>query len=222
MKNKYKQWLSNIFFAKTVFFLINFFQFNKIKIRGNTFKYNLALLINVDIQIKGRNNQVVVENFARLKNCRIKINGNNNKIIIGNNCSFYLTEFWIEDDYNEIYIGKNTSFTGKTHLAAIEGTKISIGENCLLSSDIHFRTGDSHSIIDLNGNRINPSQGILIGNHVWIGAKVTCLKGVTVPDNCVVGYGSLLTKKYLIMNSIIAGVPAKLIRENINWKTERI
>jgi hypothetical protein len=38
----------------------------------------------------------------------------------------------------------------------------------------------------------------------------------------VVGYGTLLTKKFLIMNSIIAGVPGKLIRENINWKKERI
>ena len=128
----------------------------------------------------------------------------------------------IEDDNNSIQIGEHTSLTGKTHLAAIEGTSIIIGDDCLFSSDLHFRTGDSHSIVDLNNNRINPSKDIVIGNHVWIGTKVTCLKNVKVSDNSVVAAGTILCKQHKESNVIIGGVPGKVIKQNINWTSKRI
>ncbi|MEG2871366.1 MAG: hypothetical protein RR875_07440, partial [Clostridium sp.] len=157
-----------------------------------------------------------------LRNCLIYIVGNNNTIEIGENTHITNGELWIEDDNNKIIIGSNTSLCGKIHLACIEGCTIAIGDNCLFSSDIVFRTGDSHSILDLDGNRINPAQDIIIKNHVWIGNKVIVTKGASIAENSIVGTGAIVTKKFDETNVVITGVPAKITKENINWSVERI
>ena len=70
--------------------------------------------------------------------------------------------------------------------------------------------------------RINPSLSIGIGDHVWVGTKVTMLKGTQVPRDCVVGAGSLLCRAYEHPNCVIAGVPAKEVKQDIDWMRERI
>lgn len=132
------------------------------------------------------------------------------------------TELHIEDDNNEIIIGENTSITGTTNLSAIEGTSINIGKDCLFSSDIYISAGDSHSIVGLDGKRINPSESIFIGNHVWIGTKVICLKGSSIASNCIVGAGSSVTKKFKEENVILVGNPARIVKSDIDWLEERI
>jgi acetyltransferase-like isoleucine patch superfamily enzyme len=106
-------------------------------------------------------------------------------------------------------------------LAAIEGTNIIIGEDCLFSSGIVFRTGDSHSVTDLSGNRTNPSKDITIGNHVWIGHRVFVNKGVEIGENNILGTAAVVTKSITEKNCVIAGVPAKVVKTDVNWKSER-
>lgn len=195
---------------------------NKIVLRKNKYKIGCSILKNTDINIYYRNNKIIIGDFCRLINCSIKIYGNNIIIRIEDNCYLKNVEFYIEDDFNKIVIGEHTSIHGKTHLAAIESTKIEIGKDCMFSNDIHFRTGDSHSIIDESQKRINKSENIIIGNHVWIGTRVTCLKGTEIKDNSIVGATSLVCKKYTSSNVIIAGHPARIVKDNINWKRERI
>lgn len=106
----------------------------------------------------------------------------------------------------------------KVELAACEGKTILIGDDCMFSHDIAFRTTDSHSIIDAHGKRQNKAKDIVIGKHVWIGLECLILKGCTIPDNCIVGAKSLVSASLEIKeNSIVAGNPARVIKENINW-----
>jgi len=128
----------------------------------------------------------------------------------------------MEDDGNEIIIGEHASIWGKSQYAAIEGTRIIIGKECLFSGDVHFRTGDSHSITDLEGKRINPSRDIVIDDHVWIGTKVTCLKGVHISRDSVVAAATTLNKDYDQTNVIIGGVPGKVIKTGVNWDIKRL
>jgi acetyltransferase-like isoleucine patch superfamily enzyme len=101
---------------------------------------------------------------------------------------------------------------------------VKIGNSCLFSTDITFRTGDSHSIINgHSGKRINPSKSIKIGNHVWFGHNSTILKGVVIQDNSIVAASSLVTKPFLDSGGIIlGGNPAKIIKEDINWDRNRV
>lgn len=118
---------------------------------------------------------------------------------------------------NEIIIGHDSTIEGG-HLAAIEGTKITVGDNCMFSSDIEIRTGDSHSIINtVSDKRINPSNDVIIGNHVWLTVHVRVMKGAVLPDNSIVGNFAIVTNKFDKENSVYAGIPAKHIKDNINW-----
>lgn len=57
-------------------------------------------------------------------------------------------------------------------------------------------------------------QGIKIGNNCWIGAKVTILDGTIIGDNCIVAAGAVVKGEFPA-NSIIGGVPAKILKMRI-------
>lgn len=183
----------------------------------------LSLLKKCRIVNRGMNNRIIIGDYSRLTGCSINISGSNNTIYIGNRCVCNQANFCIEDDNNSIQLGEHTALCGTIDLAAIEGTKIEIGKDCLFSSKIDIRTGDSHSLIQ-NGtrNRLNRSSSVKIGDHVWIGTGVTILKGTSIAENCMVGAASLLCKQYSNPNCVIAGVPAKEVKRNIDWMEERI
>ncbi len=167
-------------------------------------------------------NEIIIEDFCRLKNCSIIITGSHNRIIIGKWSTLLNAELCIEDSGNEILLGEHTRILGKTHLAAIEGTKIIVGKDSMFSSDVHFRTGDSHSIVDMEGKRINGSADIVIGEHVWVGTKATCLKGAKVPDHSILGACALVTGQFDKPHCVLAGVPAKVVKENVDWSIHRV
>ena len=59
---------------------------------------------------------------------------------------------------------------------------------------------------------------IRIGKHCWIGANVVILPSVILGDNVVVGAGAVVTKSFPQGNVVIAGNPAKIIKENRGLK----
>lgn len=88
------------------------------------------------IKVHGNGNTILVKDYAKLVKTKIAIYGNNNIIIIGEKCYVFEGEFHIEDSGSMIEIGDRTSICGRTHLACIEGCKIKIGNDCLLSSEL--------------------------------------------------------------------------------------
>lgn len=199
---------------------------NRVKIYSggdkNSIDLQSGLLTRCKIEIIGRENKIIIGNGARINNSRFFIRGNHNVIKIASDAIICNGDFCIEDDKNEIVVGERTAICGKTHLACIEGTKILIGTDCLFSSDIIFRTGDSHSILDDNLKRINHSQDIVIEDHVWVCNRVMVGKGVTIRSNSVIGMGAVVISGSDKTNVILAGVPAHIVKENINWKDIRI
>ncbi len=94
--------------------------------------------------------------------------------------------------------------------------KMSFGNNTLLGWNIVFRDSDGHLIIDNDTPR--PVEGeISIGNHCWICSECHILKNSSLGNDCVLGYGSLLTKNYSRNNALYVGRPAKCVKENISW-----
>lgn len=62
----------------------------------------------------------------------------------------------------------------------------------------------------------------MIEDHVWIGTKVTCLKGVHVSRDTIVAATTTLCKDYATPNVIIGGVPGRIIKTDVSWSDERI
>ncbi len=201
--------------------LRNFFRIKR-KGSDNRIEAPVALLKKVNIRIKGSGNRILIGDFAQLPGAAITIHGDNNVISIGPWCYLGGTDLFMEDSGGTITIGDHTKFLGKTHLAVIEGTSITIGRDCLFSSDIQLRTGDSHSVLDLEGRRINASRDIVIGDHVWVGTKAFLTKGARVASHCIVGACSLVTKAFEETHCTLAGVPAKIVKRETDWSIRRI
>lgn len=203
--------------------LYNHLPFNNyISAKNNKIIANKSLLRKCKITIKGENNVLRINDYSRLYKTKINISGNNNVVVIGEYCTITNGDFCIEDDNNRITIGCHTSINGKTHLACIEGTSILVGEYCMFSSDISVRTGDSHSILDMVGKRVNRSSNVIIGNHVWVGNKATILESVQIPNDCIIGTGAIVTESFSDTNIVIAEVPAKIISREKQWIVKRI
>ena len=94
------------------------------------------------------------------------------------------------------------------------GDKIEIGDGCFIGRDVIIRSYDAHQILK-EGYQV--SAPIKIGNRVWIGQKAMILKGVTIGDGAVIAAGAVVTKD-VPPHSVVAGVPAKVIDQDVEWK----
>lgn len=197
----------------------------KIKGKNNKIQYNIYSVLNdVEFNINGNNNQIDIGDNCYLYNVKFYIRGNNHKISIGNNVLFHHgSSIWFEDKCGSLAIGDNTTFED-VHIAVTEpNSTVRIGNDCMFAYDIDIRTGDSHSIIDLKTNkRTNFAKNVSFGNHIWVAAHCLILKGCSIPDGCVVATGSVLTKSIESTDTVVAGNPAKIVKNGISWERERI
>lgn len=120
-------------------------------------------------------------------------------------------------DNAKLTLGADFAITGNTSI--ICSKNITFGYDCLLSWDILIMDTDFHSVLDRTGNKINPSLPINIGNHVWIGCRSTILKGISIPNDCVIAASSVLTKSFHNDGIIIGGSGSqqRILKENITW-----
>jgi acetyltransferase-like isoleucine patch superfamily enzyme len=202
------------------------FIFLKIKVFGSNtlFVYKNVILWKSNIEVNGKNNSIKLRNSAILKHTKITVNGNNNHIIIDENVRVYENcEFLIEGDNCEIYVGKKTTIGSASIFCGEGNTSISIGEDCMLSREVSMNTSDFHSIIDKNTNlRINIPQNIIIHDNVWIGFNTRINKGAVIGEHSVVATAAIVPGKHYHSNVILAGIPAKIIKENITWSREKL
>lgn len=113
-----------------------------------------------------------------------------------------------------VTIGKNCHI-GDPKTITIDLTRpylVEIGDNVRINKGFTLLTHDFASSVlqNIYGEFIPSSGKVKIGNNVYFAQKCTILKGVTIGNNCIIGYGSLVTKD-IPDNSVVAGVPAKVI-----------
>lgn len=116
-------------------------------------------------------------------------------------------------------IGADTSIESCRFAMANEANEeITIGEGCMLSSNITFRTSDGHSIYDLTTKRlVNRTRPIIVGDNVWIGSGATLTKGSRVPSNTVIATMAVVSRRFEEENTAIGGNPAQVLKRNIGW-----
>jgi acetyltransferase-like isoleucine patch superfamily enzyme len=99
-----------------------------------------------------------------------------------------------------------------------EGVGVVIGDDALISNGVWIRNHDMHAIHDLRtGARINrqPVQTVL-ERHVWLGHDAMLLNAERIGMGAIVGTRALV-KGTVPPRVVVAGTPARVIREGVSW-----
>lgn len=119
-------------------------------------------------------------------------------------------------------IGTGTSCGINFILAVSRMSYCRIGVDCMISDDVRIQASDSHEIYDIAEKEnlwFGKKYEVVLGDHVWVGAKTIIRYGADIGKGSIVGIGSWVNKSF-DCNVILAGNPAKTIKENIAWKRE--
>ncbi len=134
----------------------------------------------------------------------------------GENSEFRPGAYAIE--CSKISIGNRVIIRPSTMLFAdpgINGAKITIEDDVLIGSGVHFYVGNHkyiNPLIPIIDQGHFSSKPILLKKGCWVGANAIILPGVTIGENAVVGAGSVVTKS-IGPRVICGGIPAKIIKE---------
>lgn len=115
----------------------------------------------------------------------------------------------------EIIIGSGIYTNGYCTIRCSK--KIEIGKDNMWGWNVFVVDTDGHPIYDSEHNISNNNEEIIIGNDVWLGADSRVLKGAILPDGCILGMGSVATRKEETQNAIMVGSPAKVVKTGISW-----
>ncbi|ORM67023.1 acyltransferase [Pantoea rwandensis] len=183
--------------------------------RNNIINYEGNIISNMKITFIGSNNTLNVHKNTKLKNSTFTFDCDNGTCTLGDNSFNGMVR--VGQDCI-VTIGDGVTFTGWTYISTAEGSKVEIGDDCMFASNIEIRSDDAHPFFDVDtGRRLNPTQDIIIGNHVWIAAKAVILNGGSIGDGSILGYGSILKKK-IPNNCVAVGLPARVVKKNIAWE----
>lgn len=99
------------------------------------------------------------------------------------------------------------------HFTAVaEGPGIEFGKNVLVGTGVSVFDSDFHEVDPAKRCSGTPKAGkVVIGDNVWIGERVTILKGTVIGENSVAAAGAVVSGIFP-KNVVIGGVPAKVIR----------
>ncbi len=153
---------------------------------------------------------VTIEKYTRLDGYAKE------KIELGNNVKIGAYSNLLSTSHFSKYgkglkMGNNSAIGDFTHFGAPGG--IEIGENVIMGSYISFHS-ENHNFQDtskLIREQGVTSKGIILGNNIWVGAKVTFLDGSKIGNNSVVAAGAVVNGEFPD-NVVIGGVPAKILK----------
>lgn len=114
------------------------------------------------------------------------------------------------DNGLNIHVGDD--FLANYNVTILDISTVTIGNNVWIAPNTLITTVNHPITPKGRREHLGISKPVTIGNDVWIGGNCTILPGVTIGNNVVVAAGAVVTKD-IPDNSLVGGVPARLIRE---------
>lgn len=111
-----------------------------------------------------------------------------------------------------LVLGNNSFLNTSCNIGCFD--RITIGNDVKVSEDVLIRDSDNHHILCEEHIMNAP---INIRDHVWVGTRAVILKGATINSGAIIAAGSVVVKD-IPSNVIVGGIPAKIIKENVNWE----
>lgn len=118
-----------------------------------------------------------------------------------------------------IHIGHTLRCRARGFIDARNGGVVTVGRGGLWGPDVHCQSDDMHTIVDrTTGRRANAYGGtIVVGDRVWIGFGAVLFGGARLGRDSVVGARSVVGRS-MEAGTVVAGVPARVIRRHITWR----
>lgn len=167
---------------------------------------------------------VLAVNKAELTNCSI---GRKNKFIGPFSVSIdERTNIGSMNNFNCGWWVKGEIFNDSNYALSLK-----LGKDILITSNHYFDMAGSITIGNKSWIAGTGSQfwthgvgvvdrDVKIGEGCYIGSAVRFAPGSSIGNNVILGLGSVVTKHFSTDNAMIAGHPAKVLREKYDWKTK--
>ena len=185
-----------------------------------TYKSRINIKGKIIIDVKSVKPAMIRFGFHRVPICDYK---SSSQIIISHHGTLIFkgtahigqgTKIYVNND-GRLILGDNFAISSNTQLNCFK--EIVFGRDIQFAWDCLVMDSDTHNIFDKDDKIVNSDQTIVFGDKIWIGCRCTILKGSKIPSNTVIGAESLITKQLFKENTIIAGNPAKSIKEIGGW-----
>jgi acetyltransferase-like isoleucine patch superfamily enzyme len=134
-------------------------------------------------------------------------------LVLDGSASFGAGTKILIDAGGELCIGDGTYVNYNSRIICHES--IRIGSACAIAWEVQIMDTDFHTVF-IDGAPRPVTAAVTIGDRVWIGSRVTVTKGVTIGDGSVIAAGTVVTRD-VPPNSLVAGNPGRVVRENIRW-----
>ena len=201
IQKKY-QFIKKLNFIKTLYYSLRFGGFifvgkGKIFIEGNG-----------KIEFTSRTSCLFVGVYTTVDTPTVITIQNNSKLIVGYRSMIHRGTKVVVHNGGVLTLGNSTYINENARIHCKK--KITIGNNCAIAWNTNLIDTDLHTIHFTNkqtNKQTNNDAAITIGNHVWIGANTTILKGSTINNNCIIGANSIV-RGTLNSRHIYSGNPA--------------
>ena len=135
--------------------------------------------------------------------------GDNARLSIGGYFTMHGHSSILIHDGAELEIGNKTYLNGGSIDCSYN---ICIGSDCAIADGVRISDNTWHATPSSIGGGITK-----IGSKVWIATGAIILPGITIGDGAIVAAGAVVTKD-VPARCLVAGVPAKVIKENVEWE----
>lgn len=185
---------------------------------NNRIVYDGPDISGVRIEFTGAGNTLNVAQSVRIAKLTVVFDCDNGTMTMGSS-KFGSFSGWVRIGQDStVRLGENLTTTNTCVISAVEGTSVVVGNDVMLASENELRSDDGHAIFDVrSGQRVNQSQDICVGNHVWLAKRAVLLGGASVADGSVIGFGSIVTGD-IPNNCVAVGSPARVVRRDVAWE----
>ena len=163
---------------------------------------------------------ILYEPCVRFRDSMLVLGENSKAVFKSSRTKLKKMQIHVWSENGSLEMGSNLlpNFNCRINIYREPNLHVKIGDNCMMGPNVEISASDAHCIYQTtDGKVINRGKDVIIGNHCWFTSNVSVFKGVTIADNCIFGAGANVLHDCLTPNSIYAGSPAKLIKENVNW-----
>ncbi|WP_407423343.1 hypothetical protein [Methanobrevibacter sp.] len=172
-------------------------------------------LVNSKINFVGRNNILVCDSNINFLNATLTFQGDNSVVYLRSDLgdAFRLLIY----NNSSFYVGRHSLFGAGISVNVNECQNVIIGDDCILSNQLHIFSSDYCSIYDCESkSRKNHSRSVYIGDHVWLGRFSHISRGVKIGSGAIIGDESfVLPNSRISSNTLSYGNPSRIVDRDV-------